>query len=316
MRGRSAALIRISIQRFLLTAMPERSAVPIRIFIRRFRPRRPTKLLRGKPGGGGGGRGGPGGGKRKLLGDQTRIEAYDPDLDKADRRNIGVIDTKGNVNQQVYAASPMAHPEAYPKGTDQFTPGGQTSQTIDQRDKPATTGAIQGALNWIGDQFHQDKPDQHTNEGYVALTKGAAGAPDDDTMRSVFAVVDPKIELDYKHRMELATKTGYDYYNHIGQPEKAKKFAAEALQYGNKQAQSYGDQAMKDMQNGNRGARLPISRLAMVGCLMATTPIPHRTARRWRSTTVKARRFRRSRSTITRSRTWRPAWRQARCFTM
>ena len=47
MRGRSAALIRISIQRFLLTAMPERSAVPIRIFIRRFRPRRPTKLLRG-----------------------------------------------------------------------------------------------------------------------------------------------------------------------------------------------------------------------------------------------------------------------------
>jgi hypothetical protein len=46
-----------------------------------------------------------------LLGDQTRTEAYDPEADKMDPRNIGVIDiegpNKGQVNRQVYAASPM-----------------------------------------------------------------------------------------------------------------------------------------------------------------------------------------------------------------
>ena len=216
-------------------------------------PKKPGATPPGKGGGKGGGGGGGGKGGRKLLGDQSRTAAYDPDLDKNDPRNIGVIDTSGKVNQQAYAASPMAHPEAYPAGTDQFTPGGQTSQTIDQRDaQPATTGALKGAVNFVKNIFHQGTPDQHTNDGYTALTKGAVGAPDDDTMRSVFAVVDPNNQLDLKHRMELATRTGYDWYMHNGQPEKAEKFATDALQYGNKMAQNYGDQAIKELKAGNR----------------------------------------------------------------
>jgi hypothetical protein len=203
-------------------------------------PKRAGVTPAGKGGGGGGGRGG-----RKQLGDQTRVEAYDPELDKMDPRNIGVIDTegrnKGQVNRQVYAASPMTHPEAYGKGEDQFTKG----RTI-------TTSALKGATEFVADQFHQNTPDAHTAEGYHALTFGKAGAPDDDTMRSVFAVVDPNNQLDYKHRLELATKTGYDWYMHNGQPEKAKKFAADALQYGNAKAQTYGNAAIEEMKAGNR----------------------------------------------------------------
>ena len=71
----------------------------------------------------GGGRGAIDTGPWKKLGDQTRIKAYDPTLDAADRRNIGIIDASGRVNQQAYRASPMMHPEAYPEGTDQFTSG-------------------------------------------------------------------------------------------------------------------------------------------------------------------------------------------------
>ena len=77
----------------------------------------PTRSGRGS------GRGAIDTGPWKKLGDQTRIKAYDPTLDAADRRNIGIIDAAGRVNQQAYRASPMMHPEAYPEGTDQFTSG-------------------------------------------------------------------------------------------------------------------------------------------------------------------------------------------------
>ena len=70
-----------------------------------------------------GGRGAIDTGPWKKLGDQTRTKAYDPTLDAADPRNIGIIDANGRVNQQAYRASPMMHPEAYPAGTDQFTSG-------------------------------------------------------------------------------------------------------------------------------------------------------------------------------------------------
>jgi len=98
----------------------------------------------------GGGKGGGGGRGRGKLGDQWRTAAYDPTLDANDPRNIGIVRPGGAVNTQVWAASPRAHPEAYPQGTDQFTPGrdrsGEAPQVVNQRAHEAVSRWNGGSL--------------------------------------------------------------------------------------------------------------------------------------------------------------------------
>ena len=206
----------------------------------------PSKPGGGPSGGGGGGgarTGGGGGapGRRKALGDRTRREAYDPIADRADPRNVAIVDDQGRVN-----------PKLAEKGAiDPTAPGVKTGEAA-ARYTNNYTNSLAGATSYMENMFHQKKGDPNHAEGYQAMTMGAVGAPDQQTVNGVFKVIDPNNELAPKEKMELATRAMHDWYTSRGDSKSADKVAAEMLQYGNKQAQGYGKQVMMALKNGDR----------------------------------------------------------------
>ena len=195
----------------------------------------------GKPGGGAGG-GARGG--RKPLGDQSRAEAYDPTLDRADPRNVALTDEQGRVN-------PKQWERAQKGAIDPTAPGERTGEAA-AKFTNQYTNALAGATKYMEDLFHQKKGDKNQPEGYAALTFKATGAPDPQVVNDVFKVVDPNNELQPGERMELATRAMHDWYSARGDKTNADKVAAEMLQHGNKQAQGHGNNALALMKKGDR----------------------------------------------------------------
>jgi len=213
-----------------------------------FRPG-PLPKKPGAPGGGGAGGGrGAGAGGWKKLGDQSRTEAYDPTKDRADPRNIAIVDEsgKGRVN-------PRQWERAQKGAIDPTKPGERTGEAAAKYTNHYTA-ALEGATNYMAEMFHQKKGDPNQGEGYMAMTFKGMGAPDPKVVAGVFNVVDPKNELEPKERMELATRAMHDWYTAKGDKKGADQVAAEMLQYGNKQAQTFGNQALQAMKAGNKDA--------------------------------------------------------------
>lgn len=191
----------------------------------------------------------------KSLGDQTRTAAFDPNKDAADPRNIHMTDADGRVNLFGPAAAVAAGrtPQRTQEGGDGLNPMGSSQGMSSNNVAHDLTPALGGAMTFAKDQFHQGKRDEHTDAGYQAMVTHGVGTPSPDVMHSVFAVVDPKEELPMNRRMELATKTLYDFYTAKGMPGVANKAAYEVVQFGNKMAKGHGEQAVEALKSGDMG---------------------------------------------------------------
>jgi hypothetical protein len=208
--------------------------------------KKPGVTQAGRPGGGGGAGGGGAPRGRLHLGHQSRVEAYDPTLDRADPRNIAIVDESGQGR-----VNPKQWERAQKGAIDPKAPGERTGEAA-AKFTNQYTNALAGATKYMEETFHQKKGDPNQAEGYGAMTFKATGAPDPQVVNDVFKVIDPNNELLPKERMELATRAMHDWYVSRGDTKNADKVAAEMLQHGNKQAQGHGNNALALIKKGDR----------------------------------------------------------------
>lgn len=225
----------------------------------------PVTVSASRDGGGGGGRGAAPA-RRLQLGDQRRTAAYDPEADRMDPRNTGIVEPGGAVNERVWRATPEAHPEAYPDDN-----RGMFGERLDRPGPtpvPAEAGAGAIATTSPMTPTAPPPPDNYAARGasryatntYQGTDEHALfaghGAPPPTEMADVFKVVDPDNKMPMHERMMVAQKAVHDYWMAKDDPKRADQASFEIGQFGNTMARQHGAKAIKALQSGDQNAAL------------------------------------------------------------
>lgn len=191
-------------------------------------------------------------GGRKALNDQTRTEAYDPELDgptEALPAPKGALPVEGAPNT---AAKPaLAGGEPYNPAA-----GGEGSSPNAAVDYAA---ALDGGMAFARNTFHLDGgsaalpgTDQRQASGQRAMMKGV-GAATPEQVRAIDQRVNhlPGVPRDPSIWAIRRLEAVYRWYSMNGETDKANKAAFELIQYSAGQAAKYGDQGLAQLKAGN-----------------------------------------------------------------
>lgn len=203
--------------------------------------------VRGGSGGGGGGGAAPSGG-RKALNDQSRVEAYDPEVDGP---TAAIPASKG--------ALPTGDaPKAAPKSGAGYNPaaGGEGSSPSASADYAA---ALDGGMQFARNTFHLDGggaalpgTDPKQSGGAQAMMKGV-GAATPEQVRAIDQRVNqlPGVPNDPSIWAIRRLEAVYRWYSQNGETDKANKAAFELIQYSAGRASQYGGQALTQLKTGD-----------------------------------------------------------------
>ncbi len=187
---------------------------------------------------------------RKALDDQTRVAAYDPDLDAPPppaQEPAPVVPAK----QEAISVTPPGN--AGTGGGFQPDAGGEGTSpnaTHDYQD------AIKGGLDYAQHIFHLNnegavpQASPHKEKGVKALAQGV-GAATPQMVEAMDAKVNAGVPRDEAVWSIRRLEAIYRYYAGNGDTDKANKAAFELLQYSAGEAAKYGRAAMDDIKNGN-----------------------------------------------------------------
>lgn len=219
-------------------------------------PSTPTQVAPGAGGGGGAQAAGSptAAPKRKALNDQTRTEAYDPELDgpgAAGGSSAAGVTPPGNV-----AAGTPDQGGTGRRGGYDPAKGGEGQHNSASADFEA---ALDGAMKFAADAFHLGGggsvvgPDRKQGGGQQAFIKGV-GAADPAMVQQIDQRVNriPGMRDDPAIWGIRRLEAVYRFYSRTGQTDKANKAAFELIQYSAGMAARHGEQALAQLKAGNQ----------------------------------------------------------------
>jgi hypothetical protein len=195
-------------------------------------------------------------GKRKALDDQSRTEAYDPDLD-GPTGALPLGAPAGGAAPATSAPTPLQGQGAVPAGAAAL----RTTQSPDtQGDAGAGLStnnagsdleqALHGGMTFAQQTFHLNPADPHSAGGQKALFSGV-GAATPDVVKAMDQRVNANLPNDPNLYNIRRLEAVYRWYSQNGQTDQANKAAFELLQYSAGVASQWGARATEQYKSGD-----------------------------------------------------------------
>lgn len=183
---------------------------------------------------------------RKALNDQTRTEAYDPDLD-----GPGAVPVNGSAASRPAAVAASAVPtgQSTPQSGDMSGNAGAGLSTNNARSD--LENALHGGMTFAQHTFHLNDPnDPHHQGGAQALFSGV-GAASPEIVKAVDQKVNNGVPYDPQLYQVRRLEAIYRWYSMNGESDKANKAAFELLQYSAGVAAQWGARGVEQFKQGD-----------------------------------------------------------------
>lgn len=195
-------------------------------------------------------------GKRKALDDQSRTEAYDPDLD-GPTGALPLGAPAGGAALATSASTPLQGQGAVPAGA----AAPQTTQSPDMQGNAGAglstnnagsdlEQALHGGMTFAQQTFHLNPADPHSAGGTKALFSGV-GAATPDVVKAMDQRVNANLPNDPNLYNIRRLEAVYRWYSQNGQTDQANKAAFELLQYSAGVASQWGARATEQYKSGD-----------------------------------------------------------------